>query len=272
MPPRTKRPRPPKAQTRRPRRKKRDADAKSYWDITHRPLQCLVFVLPLVLAYEIGMAVLHGRATDQQLAAQVILHWLFSLFGASGAYLPGIVLIIVLLFWQIASRYPWKIGLQPLAGMAGESVLWAIPLFFFHQWLPGLTALSGPSSVTPLAAARGPAAPWDDLLLSIGAGIYEELLFRLIGISLLTFLLIDTLGMKQAAGVALAVIFSSLLFGLHHYAPIGNDTWDTARFAFRTAAGAYLACVFVVRGFGVAVGCHAMYDIIATLSGWAAAA
>ncbi len=105
----------------------------------------------------------------------------------------------------------------------------------------------------------------DNMLLSIGAGIYEELVFRLILISLLTFVLIDVCRMRPAAGVALSVIFSSLLFGLHHYYPVGADEWHTSEFAFRTAAGAYLAAVFVLRGFGLAVGCHIVYDIVAFL-------
>ncbi len=102
-------------------------------------------------------------------------------------------------------------------------------------------------------------------MLSVGAGIYEELLFRLIIISLLTLLLIDIFRMKQVFGVALAVIISSLLFALHHYPPIGVDKWSTSEFAFRAAAGAYLAAVFVLRGFGLAVGCHIIYDVIAFL-------
>ncbi|MCG8404436.1 MAG: CPBP family intramembrane metalloprotease [Phycisphaerales bacterium] len=257
MPKRIARRRPPKTQSRRPR-KKREEPSNAYWDVTHRPLQCLVFLLPMVLAYEIGMAVTYGDVPLNQrsgLAAAQLLRWFFSLFGATGAYLPGAVLIAVLLVWHIASHHPWKVSGQPLVGMAGESILLAIPLLFLHKWIPGLRALAG-GSVRHDSALN-------ELLLSIGAGIYEELVFRLIAISVLTLLLIDTLGMKQVAGVALAVIISSLLFGFHHYPPIGDDMWSTSEFAFRTAAGAYLAAVFVLRGFGLAVGCHVIYDVIA---------
>ena len=58
---------------------------------------------------------------------------------------------------------------------------------------------------------------------------------------------------------------AALWFGLHHYPPIGEDIWSTSEFAFRTAAGAYLAAVYVLRGFGLAVGCHIVYDVIAFL-------
>ncbi len=256
---RSNRRRPPATQT----RKKRGAQTNlsdAYWDITHRPLQCLVFLIPLVLVYEVGMALVHSNVPLHErpggLAAEQLLRWFFSLFGAGGAYLPGVVLVVVLLVWHMAGRYPWKVGLQPMIGMSAESILLVIPLLLLHWLLPGRNVLA--------AGAVGRTA-WEELLLSIGAGIYEELVFRLIAIALLTLVLIDILGMKQVAGVALAVIISSLLFAQHHYAPIGKLHWNAGAFAFQAAAGAYLAAIFVLRGFGLAVGCHAIYDVIAFL-------
>lgn len=256
----------PKTQIRRPRRVKAQL-SNAYVDVTHRPLQCLVFLLPMVVAYEVGMAFFYsGKPIEMRpsLAAEELIHWFFSLFGGTGAYLPGAVLLAVLLGWHIASRNPWKIEWQPLAGMAGESVLLAVPLFLLHDQLASLQSLA--ELVHPIAAGSSPPAAVNDLLLSVGAGIYEELVFRLIFIGLLNLLLIDICGMKQVAGVAATVILSSLLFALHHYPPIGSDVWSSAQFAFRAAAGAYLAAVFVLRGFGLAVGCHTMYDVFAFLA------
>lgn len=216
----------------------------------------------MVLAYELGMVLLHGNMPEQErpaLAAKQLLQWFFSLFGVSGYYLPGAALIMVLLVWHLASHQPWRINGQALLGMAGESVLLAVPLLFLNRWLPGLRAVTA-------QAGGGAQDGLDNLLLSIGAGLYEELVFRLIVITLLTLLLGDILRVRQVTGVALAVIVSSLLFAAHHYYPIGADPWSTREFAFRAAAGAYLAAVFVVRGFGLAVGCHVIYDVMAFLS------
>ncbi|MCK6455432.1 MAG: CPBP family glutamic-type intramembrane protease [Phycisphaerae bacterium] len=228
--------------------------AGGYYDLTHRPLQCLVFLLPLVAAYEVGMALVHQWSSGPQrhdLAAQLLLQWLFSLFGASGYYLPGLALVAVLLAWHVASRQPWSIDGVALGGMLAESVLFAIPLLAMNQFVRqrSLAAFGEPSVAV-------------DLLLSIGAGIYEELVFRLIVISFLMMLLKDIGGMRQTAAVALTVIASSLAFAAHHYAPIGSDVFSVGDFAFRAAAGAYLAGVFVFRGFGIAVGSHVMYDVI----------
>jgi len=140
--------------------------------------------------------------------------------------------------------------------MAGESVLLSIPVLLLNELISDASPLQG-------VVHQGGISTFDNLLLSVGAGIYEELVFRLIIISLLTLLLIDIARLKQVPGVALAVILSSLMFAAHHYPPIGADAWSVSEFAFRAAAGAYLAAVFVVRGFGLAVGCHVFYDIIA---------
>ncbi len=259
--PRTRR-RPPKTQVKRST-KKREAVGENYWDITHRPLQCLVFLLPMVVAYELGMVLLHGNVPDYQrpaLAAKQLLQWFFSLFGATGFYLPGAALIIVLLAWQLASRHPWKVTGGVFFGMAGESILLAIPLLVLNQWIPVLQGLGNVPG-----EATGAGASLDNLLLSVGAGLYEELVFRLIIITVVTMLLVDVVRFRQITGVAGAVILSSLLFAAHHYHPIGADPWSSKDFAFRAAAGAYLAAVFVLRGFGLAVGCHVIYDVMAFL-------
>lgn len=190
------------------------------------------------------------------LAAQQLLHWFFSLFGATGVYLPGFALVAVLLVWHIATNHPWKVSLNPLLGMAGESVLLAIPMLLLNELIPQSSPLQGALGASSVSTV-------DNLLLSIGAGIYEELVFRLIVISLIMLVVIDIGRRKQVPGVALAVIVSSLLFAAHHYDPIGADVWCRSEFAFRAAAGAYLAAVFVMRGFGLAVGCHVFYDILA---------
>jgi hypothetical protein len=259
MPPRSARRKPPRTQSRRATAKREPLPAK-YWEITHRPLQCLVFLLPMVLMYEVGMALLHPHMPYEErpdLAAKQLLYWFFSLFGARAFYLPGLVLVAVLISWHIACRYRWSVAWRPMAAMYGESVLLAIPMLLLNNWIPTAPTIAG--------RIGSHAAVLDELLLAVGAGIYEELLFRLIIITLLSMLFIDVLGMKTVTGVALVVIVSSLLFAAHHYPPIGRDPWSSASFAFRAAAGAYLAAVFVFRGFGLAVGSHVVYDVIATL-------
>jgi membrane protease YdiL (CAAX protease family) len=70
---------------------------------------------------------------------------------------------------------------------------------------------------------------------------------------------------KVTFGVA--VLGSSLVFSAAHYQPLlpTGETlaWATlGTFLFRVLAGVVFALLFVWRGFGIAAGSHALYDVI----------
>jgi membrane protease YdiL (CAAX protease family) len=102
------------------------------------------------------------------------------------------------------------------------------------------------------------------IVLSVGAGIYEELVFRLAAFTLLTILLVDVLQMKRGWAVLLMVVVSAVLFAKYHYQD-GGETFAWQTFAFRTGAGIYFGALFCRRGFGVTCGAHSAYDIMAVL-------
>ena len=75
------------------------------------PLHVLVFLLPLVIAYEIGSALYlsgAGGAPAETIRATKILSRFFESFGAAGLYLPGVALVAVLLIWHVLERRPWR--------------------------------------------------------------------------------------------------------------------------------------------------------------------
>ena len=61
-----------------------------------------------------------------------------------------------------------------------------------------------------------------------------------------------------------AIVATSLLFSAAHYQVFtaSGYAFDWYSFSFRFAAGLFFAVLFVTRGFGIAVGAHAMYDIL----------
>ncbi len=65
----------------------------------------------------------------------------------------------------------------------------------------------------------------------------------------------------NGAPVAIAVVVTSALFSAAHYAGAHGETFDWFSFCFRFLAGAFFALLFVYRGFGIAAGTHALYDI-----------
>jgi hypothetical protein len=110
-----------------------------------------------------------------------------------------------------------------------------------------------------------------NIVTGVGAGIYEELVFRLILICVLMVLFQDVIGLSRQNAIVLSVLMSAALFSAHH-----NIVWLDGRlarsapfnwteFGFRTIAGVYFAILFAIRGFGITAGTHAFYDILATL-------
>ena len=109
------------------------------------------------------------------------------------------------------------------------------------------------------------------IITGIGAGIYEELVFRLILICLLMLLFQDVLRLSHKNSIILSVLISAGLFSAHHHIVFLNGhlalsaAFNWTEFGFRTIAGIYFAVLFAIRGFGITAGTHAFYDIIATI-------
>lgn len=233
---------------------------KSYFHRVHRPLQCLVFISPLLLLYQIGSAI-HpwqpGTPGSERwdVVAFILMQNFFHFFGAAtGTVLPPLAVIAILLFWHLARKDPWDFDPNLYAGMALESVVWGIPFFVIglaiQRQIPAPGVGGGLGSL-----------PWEtEVVLSVGAGIYEELLFRLIAINVLSLILMDAFEMKAAAAVPVIIISSAILFSLYHY--LGPEPFNFSTFGFRTAMGIFLAGIYFYRGFGIAVGAHTVYDLI----------
>jgi hypothetical protein len=110
-----------------------------------------------------------------------------------------------------------------------------------------------------------------NVVTGVGAGIYEELVFRLILICVLMVLFQDVIGLSHQNAIALSVLVSAALFSAHHHIIwidgqlARSAPFNWTEFGFRTIAGVYFALLFAIRGFGITAGAHAFYDIIATL-------
>ncbi len=253
-----------------PRRETAPGTARSgiepYAEASKSPLHVLVFLLPLVIAYEIGSALYlsgaHG-APAETIRATKILSRFFEAFGAAGLYLPGVALVAVLLIWHMLEKRPWRIRPPVIALMAAETLGWTVALLVLQALI---SAAVGPA---PLLAAAASSAqdlasqPWQArLTLSIGAGIYEELLFRMILIAAIHFVVVDALRLGETAGRIGAVTLSAIAFALYHDLS-GGDLSALVLAYF--AAGVFFGALYLARGFGLVVATHALYDVAVLL-------
>jgi membrane protease YdiL (CAAX protease family) len=223
------------------------------------PLASLVFVLPMIVLYEVGtrhFATDPWAQTEQRIIAFKLMQDFFRLFGASGRYLPALAIGGILLACHIARNDPWTVRPGTLLGMFVEGTLWVLPLL-----ATGTVALH---YLAAGAVAGGAGQPdpvnWKALLvLSIGAGIYEELVFRLVAFTLLSFVLVDVLDVPKPLAILLMLSIGALTFSLYHY--LGTERFEAQSFAFRAFAGVYFGLIFLYRGFGITAYSHAAYDI-----------
>ena len=232
------------------------ADLAAYWHQAAMPLTSLMFVLPLIVVYEVGTryfttAAQHGH--DQQVIAFTMMQRFFRWFGVHGQHLPALAVVTVLLAWHIARNDPWHFQLSTLLGMAAESGLLALPLILLGAELARHFALSAVHTVSR-----------DRIIMSIGAGVYEELIFRLILFSIISLFLKDALQMRAGWVHLAVVVVSALAFSAYHYlSPVEKFQWRP--FVFRTVAGGYFGVIFLVRGFGVTAASHTFYDVLIQL-------
>jgi membrane protease YdiL (CAAX protease family) len=229
---------------------------KNYLERSELPLTSLLFLMPLLILYELGTRwyLSDPAGVTEQIRAFSLMQQFFEIFGATARHLPPVAVIVLLLSWHIARNDPWKLYPKTCIAMAVESCAMAIPLIII-----GYAVMNYMQSINLMAtdSTRG------QLVLGIGAGIYEELVFRLIAFTALSFLLRDLLHLPKIASAVGMVVISALLFSGYHY--LGGERFALPSFAFRTVAGLYLGGMFLTRGFGITVGAHACYDIFNTL-------
>lgn len=235
--------------------------------LSQRPLYVLLFLLPLVAFFEFGSIKYLADPESgvvETIRARSILSSFFRAFDVAGLFLPGAALVTVLLIWHVLNKDPWRIRPAVLAGMAVESVMWTMPLLIIAMVLGAMAAPGGaPVAAQALQVHDLRELPWQAALtVSIGAGLYEELLFRMIGIAALHLVLVDLAKVSEFAGRAIAVLLSAVAFALYHDLSVGGGGISWGVLAFYIVAGSYFGCVYVTRGFGIVVAVHALYDVL----------
>ncbi len=211
----------------------------------------LFLILPLLIIYEIGIRL---SGLDLRNAAEVILKDFYWLMGGEYArYFHWILaLIIVVCFVRNASADRPFVTI--FFTILLESLVLALLLGPLLSCLVGGLLLQYPiTSASALSSS---------MLLSVGAGVYEEIVFRFLLLGGLFSVCRHLFQVPFGLSALIALAVSSVLFSLyHHIGPFAQEITAPV-FVFRLVAGVALGLVFIFRGFGVAVYLHAFYDIL----------
>ena len=240
--------------------------ARSYWKLSRAPRYSLLFALPLMVLYEILALMLtdpEGRGVRN--AADVILKQVFiALVGPDGPILFWACLMAVGLWlvWRDVRRNGPGVTPVVFAGMLAEATLLALVV----GAVVGLLTATVLRPLT-LAAAAAAAPPSDALtvparlMVSLGAGLYEELLFRVLLVSLLWWFGARVLGLRPQVAGAAAALGGALAFSAFHYIGPYGDRLALYSFTFRFIAGLFFSGLYLLRGFGITAWTHALYDV-----------
>ena len=238
----------------------------SYWSASRAPRHSLLFALPLLVLYEALAFGLSGTELGEvRNGADVLLKSLFqALGGRHGVLAFSVLLFCVGGYLVLRDRKrsgEIRTGVFPL--MFAESVVYALLL---GGVVSALTSLVLRGRLALVAGGVMESFPLPtQLMISLGAGIYEELLFRVLLVSGLAWLAKRAFGWSPTASGVFAVILGALVFSLFHYIGPYGDAFEVGSFTFRAIAGLIFSAMYLLRGLGITAWCHALYDVFLSL-------
>jgi hypothetical protein len=240
---------------------------RNYWRTSREPRYSLSFAFPLLVAYEVlAFSLSYGEVAGVRNGADVLLKSLFvTLGGRNGMVVFGALLVGggAAIVWRDLRRSG---RLEPhfFAWMLAESVGYSLVFGLVTGTLTGLLlpgiALIGAAPTLVAGSPPGLSLP-TQLMISLGAGIYEELLFRVILVSGLAWLARRVFGWSASAGGLFAVVLGALIFSAFHYIGPYGEPLELGSFTFRMVAGLLFSGLYVLRGFGITAWTHALYDV-----------
>lgn len=209
--------------------------------------------LALALTHPDGGAVRNG--------AEVLLKRLFTLLAGAHGHLVFWVCLVGAGLWLVARDLRRHAGpLRPgvFGLMLAESVAFGLTV--------GVVVGTLTSTILrPLAlAVQVPVSDLDlptRFMLSLGAGLYEELLFRVLLVALLAHAGVHVLGWRPLTAGIWAALLGALLFSAAHYVGPFADQLDLYSFTFRFFGGLFFSALYLLRGFGITAWTHALYDV-----------
>ena len=213
-----------------------------------------LFTLPLFFLYEVNILFL---SWDDILVvrngADFLMRNILESFDIYGIYGLGLVFFLGLLvtyIFFIKEDQQQEVNVNFLFIMLAESMLWSVVLYFLL--FKFMVLLMNPVGKTIL----------QQVTLAIGAGIYEEFLFRVLLIAGLSGILGFVFMWDKTFKNIIAVVLSGGIFSAFHFMGEYGDFFSMELFLIRFFAGLILGVLYMYRGFGITAYTHSIYDLI----------
>jgi hypothetical protein len=225
----------------------------SYFQLSRSPYYSLVFAIPLLIAYE-GFALFlnHSDLYGIRNSADVFLKLFLTYVGIHGFFGFGAAMVVALLLLRFVARAPRFAPMRPhvFLLMLVESVVYSL---VFGSIVGAATHVLLAQTLSLSRSAQ--------VLVSLGAGIYEEFVFRVLLLAALVFFLHRLLRLGTSLAYGIAAMLGAALFSAFHYVGPYGDPFQLPSFLFRFIAGLLLTGLYVARGYGVTAYTHSLYDL-----------
>jgi len=226
----------------------------SYWRSTRSPLYSFLFTIPLFLIYEIGIFL---TSSDDMFVlrngADALMRQILATFGITGLYWIGVIFFIGFIITFILQRKYWEeteIHSDYFLLMMVESVMWSVLIYFLMSNIYLL--LMNPTGSMLV----------QQVTLAVGAGIYEEFLFRVLLIAGISVILGFIFQWSDKSRNWAAMVIAAGIFSSFHFIGEYGDFFSFNIFMVRFLAGIALGTLYFLRGFGITAWSHAVYDLI----------
>ncbi len=227
---------------------------REYYSLSKSPFYSFIFTVPLFVLYEIGViAVADNDIYILRNGADVFLRQILETFGVMGLYgFSGLVFVGFLATFMY-QRHTWEettLNRNTLLGMLLESIFWAVLLYFSLAQV--MLTLMNPNGIMMT----------QQVVLALGAGLYEEFLFRVLLIAGIGALLTLLFQWNESLSKWTAMFISAIIFSLFHFIGDFGDDFHFNLFLIRFVAGLILGSLYMLRGFGITAYAHSIYDLI----------
>ncbi|HMF42184.1 MAG TPA: CPBP family intramembrane glutamic endopeptidase [Polyangia bacterium] len=222
-------------------------------------LTSLVLVFPLFLIYQVGVLFTLPMLNGADFLTVFLFHNLGLTTGAYLAYTAAVAVAFAVAVGVL--RRKQRFDPKLIVPVIVESAIYALTMgslivFVMTKVLHVSPRLAGGIASQGLGTR---------FVMSLGAGVWEETIFRLGIMTGIVVLLEKVLGFGRWVAVALGLVTSAVLFSAMHHIPPYGDPLHIGVFVFRVLAGCFFGLIYWLRGFAIAVYTHALYDIYVLL-------